>query len=87
MQLLRDWDVPQPARDRTTQRPTSAAAAYYNAVWSNLLRLTFHDQLPESIQPDGGGRWFEVVTALLADKDSPWWDDAAPRRSPSRATR
>ena len=78
VQLLRGWDGSQPAAQTGDDRAgTSAAAAYFNAVWSNLLRLTFQDQLPESIHPDGGGRWFEVVTALLADKDNPWWDDAS----------
>lgn len=62
------WDQTQPA--------DSAAAAYFNAVWSNLLRLTFQDQLPEGALPDGGGRWFEVVRGLLADPTSPWWDDS-----------
>jgi penicillin amidase len=51
------------------------AAAYYNAVWSNLLRLTFHDDLREGIWPDGGDRWFAVVTNLLRDPAGPWWDD------------
>ena len=77
VQLLRPCDNgAEPCWDGT-QPAGSAAAAYFNAVWSNLLRLTFQDQLPESIHPDGGGRWFEVVTDLLADKDSPWWDDAS----------
>ena len=49
-ELLADWDFAQPA--------DSAAAAYYNVVWSNLLRLTFHDELREDIWPDGGDRWF-----------------------------
>ncbi len=53
----------------------SPAAAYYNAVWRNLLALTFHDELKESVWPDGGGRWFEVVRRLLTEPDSPWWDD------------
>lgn len=64
---LRDWDFTQPT--------DSAAAAYFNAVWRNLLRLTFHDQLPADVRPDGGERWFEVVGALLEDPDSDWWDD------------
>ncbi|WP_107704551.1 penicillin acylase family protein [Nocardioides allogilvus] len=67
-ELLADWDFTQPA--------DSAAAAYYNAVWSNLLRLTFHDELREGIWPDGGDRWFAVVTDLLADPAGPWWDDS-----------
>lgn len=66
--LLADWDFTQPA--------DSAAAAYYNVVWSNLLRLTFHDDLREGIWPDGGDRWFAVVTNLLRDPAGPWWDDS-----------
>jgi penicillin amidase len=65
--LLHDWDFTQPA--------DSGAAAYFNAVWKNLLELTFHDQLPEEVWPDGGERWFEVVAAILDDPTSPWWDD------------
>ena len=67
--LLLDWDFNQPA--------DSAAAAYFNVVWSNVLRLTFHDQLPESLWPDGGERWVAVVSNLLRQPDSQWWDDAS----------
>ena len=35
--LLRGWDFNQTAE--------SPAAAYFNVVWSNLLALTFHDDL------------------------------------------
>ncbi|NYG56992.1 penicillin acylase family protein [Nocardioides perillae] len=65
--LLRDWDLAQSA--------DSAGAAYFNAVWSHLLRLTFHDELPAQVHPDGGDRWFGVVDALLDDPLDPWWDD------------
>jgi penicillin G amidase len=65
--LLNGWDY--------KQGPGSAAAAYYNAVWKNTLALTFHDELKESVWPDGGGRWFEVMRNLLAQPDSHWWDD------------
>ena len=68
-ELLRDWDGHQPA--------DSAAAAYYNVVWANLLRLTFHDDLRESLWPDGGDRWFLVVTGLLDRPNDPWWDHQA----------
>ena len=68
--LLRSWDGRQPASG-----PGSAAAAYYNAVWSALLRLTFHDELRESLWPDGGQRWYAVMTALLDDPTASWWDD------------
>ncbi len=66
--LLLDWDFTQPA--------DSAAAAYFNVVWSNVLRLTFHDQLPESLWPDGGDRWIAVVGNLLRQPSNQWWDDA-----------
>ncbi len=66
--LLQDWDYRQPA--------DSPAAAYYNAVWRNLLELTFHDELPEDVWPDGGQRWFAVVERLLELPGNDWWDDA-----------
>jgi penicillin amidase len=67
--LLRGWDFTQP--------PGSAAAAYYNAVWRNLLALTFGDQLPADVPVNGGERWFEVVRALLHQPGNAWWDDVA----------
>ncbi|PKH38055.1 penicillin amidase [Nocardioides alpinus] len=66
--LLRDWDFTQPA--------DSAPAAYYNVVWRNLLELTFHDDLRQRTWPDGGDRWFRVVSAMLPEPAGPWWDDA-----------
>jgi penicillin amidase len=65
--LLSEWDYSQPA--------DSAAAAYFNAVWSNLLRLTFDDDLPESLWPDGGDRWIAVMSRLLQQPQSTWWDN------------
>ena len=65
--LLQGWRYRQPA--------DSAAAAYYNAVWRSTLALTFHDQMQESVWPDGGDRWFEVMRVLLAEPENPWWDD------------
>jgi penicillin amidase len=65
--LLADWDF--------TQSAGSAAAAYYNVVWRNLLRLTFHDQMRQSVWPDGGQRWYAIVSRLLEEPTSPWWDD------------
>ena len=64
---LRGWQF--------THRVDSAPAAYFNVVWRNLLALTFHDQLPAAVWPDGGERWFEVVRSILDNPDSPWWDD------------
>ncbi|TDC18881.1 penicillin acylase family protein [Streptomyces sp. 8K308] len=108
--LLVDWDYNQDA--------DSPAAAYYNAVWSNLLQLAFGNKLPkelrvegqcllvrpadesqpiedldgstrlinecgerspETAQPDGGDRWFEVVGGLLEDPENEWWSTPATR--------
>ena len=65
--LLRDWDG--------VQDPDSAAAAYFSSVWSNLLELTFWDDLPQDQWPSGNSRWLEVVVRLLDEPDNPWWDD------------
>lgn len=66
-QVLRTWDRQGGAE--------SAGAAYFNVVWRNLLELTFHDELDEDLHPDGGARWWQVVSALLERPDSDWWDD------------
>ncbi|MFW6204767.1 MAG: penicillin acylase family protein, partial [Actinomycetota bacterium] len=76
LELLRGWDYSQPA--------DSAAAAYFNAVWANVLRLTFHDELPEEQWPDGDDRWFEVVRSLLEQPDDPYWDDVTTVGAESR---
>jgi penicillin amidase len=57
------------------QGPESAAAAYYNVVWRELLARTFHDELTGTLRPDGGQRWFAVVADLLARPGDLWWDD------------
>jgi penicillin amidase len=65
--LLRGWDFDQGA--------DSAAAAYFNVVWRNLLEATFRDELPEDLWPDGSDRWVAAVTQLLGDPRNGWWDD------------
>ena len=65
--LLREWDFQQDV--------DSAAAAYFNVVWSNVLERTFHDDLPEAIWPDGGQRWIAAMSGLLGKPANPWWDD------------
>lgn len=67
--LFEDWDY----RNDTD----SAAAAYFSAVWTNVMRLTFWDQVPASQRPDGGAQWLEAVRGLLEEPESPWWDDRA----------
>jgi penicillin amidase len=66
-QLLKTWD--------RREDLDSAAAAYFNAVWRQVLVLTFNDDLPEQARPAGGDRWYEVVRRLLAAPGDPFWDD------------
>jgi penicillin amidase len=65
--LLRGWDLEQTA--------DSAAAAYFASVWSNVLQLTFWDDMPEGFEPDGDGRWIAMIEDLVDQPQSPWWDD------------
>ena len=44
-QLLEGWDFDQDA--------DSAAAAYFNAVWRNTLKLAFGNKLPKEVRPKG----------------------------------
>ncbi len=73
--LLHGWDFHQPT--------SSAPAAYFNAVWKNLLRLMFTARLsrtPAYAYPDGGDRWFEVVRHLLDEPTSQWWSNPSDHR-------
>lgn len=67
-QTLLGWDYSAP--------PESAAAAYFNVVFHNILKLTFRDDMPEELWPSGGDRWFAVVASLLKSPENPWWDDS-----------
>jgi len=69
-ELLRTWDYTQPIGNS----PTSAAAAYFNAVWSNVLRLTFDDELGD-MKANGGSQWMQALTLLLAKPHDTWWDN------------
>ncbi|MET0930385.1 MAG: penicillin acylase family protein [Aeromicrobium sp.] len=64
---LAKWDVMQDA--------DSPGAAYFNAVWRNLLARTFHDELPKDQWPDGGERWFAMIDTILDRPGNHWWDD------------
>ncbi|MFJ9040392.1 penicillin acylase family protein [Streptomyces sp. NPDC102406] len=44
-QLLENWDY--------TQNPDSAAAAYFNSVWRNILKLAFGNKLPKELRIEG----------------------------------
>ncbi|MGC5363810.1 penicillin acylase family protein [Streptomyces sp. DT24] len=43
--LLEGWDY--------TQESDSAAAAYFNAVWRNILKLSFGNKLPKELRVEG----------------------------------
>ncbi|QIX28856.1 penicillin acylase family protein [Nocardioides sp. JQ2195] len=66
-EVLAEWDH--------RQGTGSAGAAYFNVVWKNLLELTFADEMRESIRPDGGSRWWTVVSDLVERPADPYWDD------------
>ena len=69
-ELLRSWDFTQPSG----KSPSSAAAAYYNAVWRNVLRLTFDDELGD-MKANGGSQWMQALSGLLAKPQDSWWDN------------
>ncbi len=73
--LLRGWDLQEPADGKagTEQAHSSAAAAYFNATYKQLLAKTF-DELPGDLRGGAGDRWYLVLRALLDQPDSPWWD-------------
>ena len=45
-------------------------------VWRRVLEATFHDDLRRDAWPSGGSRTFQVVSGLLDQPRSRWWDDA-----------
>jgi penicillin G amidase len=53
----------------------SAAAAYFFAVFSSILKRTFRDEMPTDLWPRSGDRWYAVISALIQDPNNPWWDD------------
>ncbi len=69
-ELLRTWNFTQPSGKSSS----SAAAAYYNAVWRNVLRLTFDDELGD-MKADGGSQWMQALSGLLSKPRDSWWDN------------
>ncbi|WP_405735730.1 penicillin acylase family protein [Streptomyces sp. NBC_00028] len=49
--LLEGWDY--------TQDADSAAAAYFNSVWRNILKLAFGNKLPKELRVEGQCLWVE----------------------------
>lgn len=62
--LLVGWDY--------TQDPDSAAAAYFNSVWRNILKLAFGNKLPKEVRVKGQCLYVRPVsTTSPADADQP----------------
>ncbi|MFF3947352.1 penicillin acylase family protein [Streptomyces sp. NPDC001902] len=56
--LLEGWDY--------NQDSDSAPAAYFNAVWRNVLKLAFGNKLPKELRPEG-----QCLTVPAADRSGP----------------
>ena len=66
--LLDGWDFGQGA--------DSAPAAYFNAVWRQLVARMFDAESgTEVIHADGGDREWQVIQNLWETPDDFWWDD------------
>ncbi|MDX2681329.1 penicillin acylase family protein [Streptomyces sp. NY05-11A] len=53
--LLQGWGY--------TQDADSAAAAYFNAVWRNILKLAFGNKLPKELRVEGQCLWVDPVNS------------------------
>ena len=69
--LLRTWDESQ----QSGGDHNSAAAAYFNAVWREIVEMTFNDDLPAELQAAGSSQYWLAIEGLLEKPTSPWWDD------------
>jgi penicillin amidase len=81
---LKDFSVDDQARPAIDlfdgwdfqQQRDSAAGAYFNAVWRQLVQRVFNDVLDSSeTYANGGDRYWEVMYRLWDEPDNPWWDD------------
>ncbi|MBO1336482.1 penicillin acylase family protein [Streptomyces sp. VRA16 Mangrove soil] len=72
-QLLENWDY--------TQNPDSAAAAYFNSVWRNILKLAFGNKLPKELRVEG-----QCLTVDPVDNTGPADEDRKVRECGERDT-
>ncbi|MFF4900860.1 penicillin acylase family protein [Streptomyces sp. NPDC001068] len=70
--LLEGWDY--------TQDADSAAAAYFNSVWRNILKLAFGNKLPKELRVKGQCLWVPRI-----DGTGPVDDDSKVRECGERA--
>ncbi|MEU8965732.1 penicillin acylase family protein, partial [Streptomyces sp. NPDC048491] len=66
--LLEGWDY--------TQENDSAAAAYFNSVWRNVLKLAFGNKLPKELRPKGECLYVTppAGTGPVDDPDKKVWE-------------
>jgi len=76
LDLLRNWDHRMDA--------DSPAAAYFGAVWAQVMAMTLRDDLPDTSWPNSRSRWVTVFRDLLADPTNEFWDN---RDTPQVETR
>ncbi|MFG2603906.1 penicillin acylase family protein [Streptomyces sp. NPDC048514] len=69
--LLEGWDY--------TQDADSAAAAYFNAVWRNVVKLAFGNKLPKELRVKGQCLWVDKI-----DSTGPVDDDTKVRECGQR---
>ncbi|NKI43342.1 penicillin acylase family protein [Streptomyces physcomitrii] len=69
--LLEGWDY--------TQDPDSGAAAYFNAVWRNILKLAFGNKLPKEVRVEG-----QCLSVEPADNTGPADEDRLVRECGER---
>lgn len=67
LDLLRSWDL--------HNAPDSAAAAYANVLWDELVANLFVRGREHAAALAGQGRLFLVVDELLGNPDSEWWNN------------
>ena len=69
VKLLEDWDYQQTV--------DSAAGAYFNVFYRQLLQLMFFDELGTTNQSgvDAGDRTWEAIRNLWEEPRNAWWDD------------
>lgn len=66
------------------QTHESEMSVLFNSFWIELLKGTFHDELPEDYWPTGGANSYIVVSKLLTEPDNAWWDSEDTEATESR---
>ncbi len=59
-------------------------AALFEVFWKQLLKNTFHDDLPEAYWPYGSSRSVEMMRQIVQQPDSHYWDDHRTKEAETR---